>query len=107
MGCVVWLSVFRNRADGKIVWIPDRDTGVTSNLLQRVHQHKEGLADGFTKKYNVKQLVYYEPHEHAESAIAREKQIKDWKRQWKLDLIEGQNPAWQDLFEDLRNKARF
>lgn len=81
-------------------------TGVTSDLLQRVYQHKGGLADGFTKKYNVKQLVYYEPHENAEAAIMREKQIKDWQRQWKIDLIEKSNPDWRDLFENLRNRAR-
>ena len=82
-------------------------TGVTSDILQRVRQHKDGMADGFTKKYNVKQLVYYERHEAAESAIKREKQIKDWQRQWKLDLIEQANPDWHDLFDDLKNRARF
>lgn len=81
-------------------------TGVTSDLLHRIYQHKEGQADGFTKKYNVKQLVYYESHENAESAIRREKQIKDWQRQWKLDLIEKSNPGWSDLFADLKNRAR-
>jgi putative endonuclease len=82
-------------------------TGVTSDLLQRVHQHKEGLLDGFSKKYNVKALVYHEKHEAADAAIQREKQIKDWKRQWKVDLIEKANPNWHDLFEELRNRARF
>ena len=82
-------------------------TGVTSDLLQRIYQHKEGLADGFTNKYNVKTLVYQEVHENAEAAIRREKQIKDWQRQWKIDLIEKANPDWHDLYEGLRNKARF
>lgn len=82
-------------------------TGVTSNLLQRVYQHRDGVADGFTKEHSVKTLVYYEPHENAESAIRREKQIKDWRRDWKVDLIEKSNPNWHDLFEDLRNRSRF
>lgn len=82
-------------------------TGVTSNLLQRIHQHKENQADGFTKKYNVKDLVYYEPHETAEAAIIREKQIKEWQRNWKIELIEKANPNWHDLFEALKNRSRF
>ncbi len=76
-------------------------TGVTSNLPKRVYEHKEGLADGFTKQYNCKLLVWYEVHENAESAITREKQIKEWKRQWKLGLIEQSNPDWRDLYETL------
>lgn len=82
-------------------------TGVTSDLIRRIRQHKEGLADGFTKKYSVKTLVYYEPFESADAAIQREKRIKDWKRQWKIDLIEKANPNWHDLFEDLKNRSRF
>ena len=68
-------------------------TGVTSNLVQRVWQHKNGLADGFTKKYAVHSLVWYEMHENMESAIVREKRIKAWKRAWKLRLIAQENPA--------------
>ena len=68
-------------------------TGVTSNLVQRVWQHKNGLADGFTKKYAVHSLVWYEIHENMESAIVREKRIKAWKRAWKLRLIAQENPA--------------
>jgi len=75
--------------------------GVTSNLLQRVWQHKEKLVDGFTKKYGVTRLVYYEPHPGAESAIIREKQMKKWRRVWKLRLIESRNPEWRDLYDDL------
>ncbi len=71
--------------------------GVTSNLTQRVWQHKESLADGFTSQYGVKTLVYFEAHETAESAITREKQIKKWRRAWKLRLIEERNPEWNDL----------
>lgn len=75
--------------------------GVTSNLVQRVWQHKEGLADGFTKRYGVKSLVWYEVHESMESAIAREKAIKEWQRAWKLTLIEKMNPDWADLYSSV------
>jgi putative endonuclease len=74
-------------------------TGVTSNLIQRIWQHKEGLTDGFTTKYGVKNLVYFEVHGTAEAAITREKQIKKWRRAWKLDLIEKRNPDWKDLYD--------
>ncbi len=72
--------------------------GVTSNLVQRVWQHKEGINEGFTNKYAVKQLVYYELHESMESAVSREKQLKKWRRQWKLNLIHEFNPSWYDLW---------
>jgi putative endonuclease len=71
--------------------------GVTSNLIQRVFQHKEGLVDGFTKKYDVHQLVYYEVHLDIREAILREKRIKKWNRQWKINLIEQNNPHWINL----------
>ena len=73
--------------------------GVTSNLPQRILQHKNNQFDGFSKKYNVKQLVYFEQHDTAESAITREKQIKKWNRAWKLRLIEKNNPQWKDLYD--------
>jgi len=76
-------------------------TGVTSNLIQRVWQHKNDVIQGFTRKYNVKTLVYYEVHENAESALTREKKIKRWRRAWKLGLIENSNPEWRDLYEDI------
>ena len=76
-------------------------TGITSNLLKRVYEHKHGLVEGFTKKYNVHNLVWYELHESAESAIMREKQIKKWKRDWKLKLIEKENPEWIDLYKEI------
>ena len=76
--------------------------GVTSNLPQRTWQHKNEQADGFCKKYNVKQLVYFEQHDTAESAITREKQIKKWNRAWKLKLIEKKNPYWKDLYDLIR-----
>jgi putative endonuclease len=72
--------------------------GVTSNLPQRIWQHKNHLADGFTKKYDVTRLVFFEQHLTMESAIAREKQLKRWKRDWKIELIESKNPEWIDLY---------
>jgi putative endonuclease len=75
--------------------------GVTSNLPQRVWQHKNDLVEGFTRRYGIHALVWYEVHETMENAIAREKTIKEWKRQWKIDLIEAMNPEWRDLYEDI------
>lgn len=76
-------------------------TGVTSNLMQRISQHREGVIPSFTKRHGVKILVRFEQHGTMESAITREKQIKAWKRDWKLALFEGDNPEWRDLAEDL------
>ena len=75
--------------------------GVTNNLLKRVDEHKSNLIDGFTQKYNVHNLVYYEQYNDISCAITREKQMKKWKRQWKINLIEKFNPDWIDLFKDL------
>jgi putative endonuclease len=75
--------------------------GVTSNLVQRVWQHKEGLVDGFKQKYDAKMLVWFEAHENAESAITREKRIKKWNRAWKIELIEQMNPYWNDLYASI------
>ena len=75
--------------------------GVSSDIIKRVCEHKSGAADGFTKKYSVHSLVYFELHENMDSAITREKQLKNWKREWKLRLIEQENPSWKDLFEGL------
>ena len=75
--------------------------GVTSNLVQRVYQHRMGLVDGFSKKYNVKMLVWYEQGDLMEAVIRREKALKKWSRQWKLDLIEIQNPEWRDLWTQI------
>ena len=73
-------------------------TGVTSNMPNRVWKHKSGFVPGFTKEYDVHNLVWYEAHESAESAITREKKIKKWNRDWKIRLIEELNPYWNDLF---------
>ncbi|MBI5097742.1 MAG: GIY-YIG nuclease family protein [Nitrospirae bacterium] len=72
--------------------------GVTSDLIKRVYEHKNDLVDGFTKRYKVHNLIWYEAHETAESAIKREKNIKKWERSWKLKLIENWNPEWNDLY---------
>jgi putative endonuclease len=75
--------------------------GVTSNLVQRIWQHKNDFVEGFTKRYDVHTLVWFEPHESMESAIAREKAIKEWKREWKLELIEKVNPTWRDFYDEI------
>ena len=75
--------------------------GVTNDLLRRVREHKSGLVEGFTKKYGVYMLVWYEVAESASSAIQREKQLKHWRRAWKLRIIEEANPEWRDLFDEL------
>jgi putative endonuclease len=74
--------------------------GVTSNLLARVHQHRTKAVPGFTARHDVSRLVWFEMHETMESAILREKQLKVWRRAWKLELIETANPVWHDLAED-------
>ncbi len=75
--------------------------GVTSDLVKRVWEHKNHVVDGFTKKYGVDQLVWYEAHASMESAIQREKAIKEWQRVWKLKLIEENNPDWKDLYDSV------
>jgi putative endonuclease len=75
--------------------------GMTNDLIKRVFQHKNDLAGGFTKQYGVHMLVYYEQTEDVMSAIRREKQLKKWKREWKIRLIEETNPAWKDLYDNL------
>jgi len=75
--------------------------GVTNNLIKRVAEHRSGLVEGFTKKYGVKTLVWFEQTESIESAIAREKQIKMWNRAWKIELIEKTNPGWRDLYPSI------
>ena len=75
--------------------------GVTSDLIKRVWEHKQDLTEGFTRKYGVHELVWYEQHADMLTAIAREKTLKEWKRAWKLELIEKMNPEWKDLYEGL------
>ena len=75
--------------------------GVTSDLVKRIWEHKNDQVEGFTKKYGVHLLVFYEIHEDMASAIQREKQLKKWNRDWKIRLIEKDNPAWKDLYDSL------
>ena len=75
--------------------------GVTGNLRLRVWEHREGVVEGFTRRYGVKHLLWFEFHPDFPSAIAREKQLKKWNRAWKLKLIEGSNPQWRDLWQEL------
>ncbi|MDI6758929.1 MAG: GIY-YIG nuclease family protein [Candidatus Omnitrophota bacterium] len=72
--------------------------GVTNDLVRRVYEHKQGLVEGFTKKYNVHNLVYFEETNDVESAIIREKRLKKWNRKWKIELIEKNNLEWKDLY---------
>ena len=87
--------ILANRRNGTLY------TGVTSNLPARVWQHRIDATEGLTRKYGVHTLVYFELHDEMGSAISREKQIKNWQRKWKLELIEKRNPTWRDLYEEL------
>ncbi|MBR0968675.1 GIY-YIG nuclease family protein [Bradyrhizobium diazoefficiens] len=75
--------------------------GVTNNLIRRVYEHREGLAEGFTKRYGVKTLVYFEAHDTIAGALQREKNMKHWSREWKIDLIAENNPDWRDLYDEI------
>jgi len=90
-----YLYILASRRNGTLY------AGVTSNLAQRVWQHREGFVNGFSKEHAVKLLVWYEQHETADSAITREKQIKKWNRAWKIEMIEAKNPYWDDLYRDV------
>jgi putative endonuclease len=87
--------ILANRRNGTLY------VGVTSRPAQRVWEHRGEILEGFTKRYGVKILVYYEMHETMEAAIRREKQIKEWRRGWKIQLIQSKNPEWRDLYEEL------
>lgn len=91
----VFVYILANKRNGTLY------TGVTSNLPERVWQHKNNIVEGFSKKYSIHKLVYCEPHNSMNAAIEREKQIKKWRREWKLKLIEDLNPEWRDLYEDV------
>ena len=90
-----WVYLLASKPGGTLY------VGVTSDLVRRVYEHREGLADGFTKRYGVKTLVYYESHDTAVGAIQSERNIKGWTREWKVDLITGFNSTWRDLFEEI------
>ncbi len=90
-----YVYILTNKTD-KVLYI-----GVTNNLIKRMFEHKNKLADGFSKRYNLKKLVYYETTNDMQSAIRREKQLKNWHRNWKINLINEFNPKWKDLSEDI------
>ena len=90
-----YVYILANRKNGTLY------VGVTNDLVRRVYEHKEGLAEGFTKHHDVKCLVYFEAHDSVEAAIGREKRLKRWRRDWKISLIERDNPDWVDLYEGL------
>jgi len=80
-------------------------TGITSDLPGRVHTHRQGLLEGFTKKYNCRRLVWFETHPDVDHAITREKRIKHWRRIWKIDLVEALNPQWVDLWSQVNGSV--
>jgi putative endonuclease len=90
-----WLYILGSKPGGTLY------VGVTNDLVRRVFEHREGSAKGFTKRYAVKALVYYELHETVPLAIQREKNIKHWSREWKIDLIVSLNPEWRDLYSEI------
>jgi putative endonuclease len=92
---IYWLYILASRPRGTLY------VGMTNDLIRRVHEHREGLVDGFTKEHGVKTLVYCEQHTTAISAIQREKNIKHWSRKWKIDLICSMNPEWRDLWNEI------
>jgi putative endonuclease len=87
-----WVYIVASRLGGTLY------IGVTNDLVRRVYEHRAGLAEGFTKKYGIHRLVYFESHGDVEEAIRREKQLKKWNRAWKISLIEENNPNWDDLY---------
>jgi putative endonuclease len=87
--------ILANRKNGALY------TGVTSHLIQRIHQHRNGIFEGHSKSYNIKMLLWYELHGAMDTAIVREKRIKKWNRQWRINLITAENPNWRDLAIDL------
>lgn len=95
MGKQYYVYIMASRKNGTLY------IGVTSDFIQRVYQHKHKYTGGFTAKYDVSSLVYYETYSDPENAITREKNIKAWKRAWKIELIESKNPAWNDLYEEI------
>jgi len=90
-----WVYMLASRPKGTLY------VGVTSNLVRRVAEHREGAVPGFTQKYSVKRLVWYETHDSIEAAIRREKRLKKWPRAWKVGLIEAANPEWRDLWAEI------
>jgi putative endonuclease len=90
-----WVYIMTNKLNGTLY------VGVTNNLVRRVWEHREGGVAGFTRSYRLKRLVYFEEHDIISAAIQREKAIKGWSRRWKVELIEGFNAEWRDLFDEI------
>lgn len=90
-----YVYILANRRNGALY------VGVTNDLIRRVYEHREGLADGFSKRHGIKQLMWFDCTGDVLAAIAREKQLKNWKRAWKIELIERGNPHWRDLYESI------
>jgi putative endonuclease len=91
-----WVYILASGPGGTLLYV-----GVTNNLVRRVYEHREGLAESFTKRYGVKMLVYLEAHDTIEAALQREKNIKHWSREWKIDLIVASSPDWRDLYDEI------
>lgn len=90
-----WVYILASHRNGTLY------IGVTSDLIKRISEHRAEITGGFTKKYSIKMLVYYEEHASIEAAITREKQLKKWNHSWKLKLIETSNPDWQDRYDEI------
>jgi putative endonuclease len=90
-----WVYILARKPGGTLY------VGVTNNLVRRVYQHREGLAESFTKRYGIKTLVYFEAHDTINAALQREKNIKHWSREWKIDLIVASDPEWKDLYDHI------
>jgi putative endonuclease len=90
-----WVYILASKPGGTLY------IGVTNNLIRRVYEHREGLAEGFTKRHGIKMLVYFEQHDTIAAALQREKNIKHWSREWKVDPIVAGNPDWKDLYDEI------
>jgi putative endonuclease len=90
-----WVYILANKPGGTLY------VGVTNDLVRRVFEHREGFVQGFTRRYGIKKLVYFEEHDTAIGAIQREKNVKHWSREWKIDLVISINPDWRDLYDEI------
>jgi putative endonuclease len=90
-----WIYILTNKPGGTLY------VGVANDLVRRVYEHRNGFVAGFTKRYGLKRLVYFEQFDDIQTAIQREKNIKHWPREWKIDLIVSQNPDWRDIYDEI------
>jgi putative endonuclease len=91
----IWVYMLASKPGGTLY------VGVTNDLVRRAYEHRNGLVAGFTRRYRVEQLVYFEQYDDPTTAIQREKNVKHWSREWKIDLIVASNPQWRDLYDDI------